>query len=50
MKKLKNWNLAMAGSILAMIPCISPCCIMGLPIGIWAVIVLMKPEIKSAFS
>jgi hypothetical protein len=49
MRKLENHGLAMAASILAMIPCISPCCLIGLPIGIWAVIVLSKPEVKGAF-
>jgi hypothetical protein len=49
MKNLQNHGLAMTASIIAMIPCISPCCIIGLPIGIWAVIVLSKPEVKSAF-
>jgi hypothetical protein len=49
MKKLENYGLAMTTSILAMIPCVSPCCLIGLPIGIWAVVVLSKPEVKSAF-
>ena len=49
MKKLENYSMAMAASIVAMIPCISPCCLIGLPIGIWALIVLSKPEVKSAF-
>jgi hypothetical protein len=49
MKKLENYGLAMAASILALIPCISPCCLIGLPIGIWALVVLAKPEVKSAF-
>jgi hypothetical protein len=49
MKKLENYGLAMTSSIIAMIPCISPCCLIGLPIGIWAVVVLSKPEVKSAF-
>jgi hypothetical protein len=49
MKKLENYGLAMTCSIIAMIPCVSPCCLIGLPIGIWAVVVLSKPEIKSAF-
>jgi hypothetical protein len=49
MKKLENYGLAMAASIIAMIPCISPCCLIGLPIGIWAAVVLSKPEVKSAF-
>jgi len=49
MKRLENYGLAMAASIVAMLPCISPCCIIGLPIGIWALVVLSKPEVKSAF-
>jgi hypothetical protein len=49
MKKLENYGLAMAASVIAMIPCISPCCLLGLPIGIWALVVLSKPEVKSAF-
>ena len=48
MKQLRNWNMAMGASIAAMLPC-SCCCIIGLPIGIWSLIVLMKPEVKSAF-
>ena len=50
MKALRQWTLSMVGAILAMIPCISPCCIIGLPIGIWAVVVLLKPEVKAAFT
>jgi hypothetical protein len=46
---LKSYGLAMTSSILAMIPC-HVCCMVGLPIGIWALIVLLKPEVKSAFS
>lgn len=49
MKELQQWGFAVAASILAMLPCISPCCIIGLPIGIWALAVLMRPEVKSAF-
>ena len=49
MKELSQYGLCMAASILAMIPCISPCCIIGLPIGIWCLIVLTKPEVKAAF-
>ena len=49
MMKLQSYGLSMAGSIVAMVPCLSPCCCIGLPIGIWALIVLMKPEVKQAF-
>lgn len=49
MKELTQWSLCIAASIIAMIPCISPCCIVGLPIGIWCLVVLTKPEVKTAF-
>ncbi|NIM89850.1 MAG: hypothetical protein GTO17_02765 [Candidatus Aminicenantes bacterium] len=49
MKDLTQYGIAMAASILAMIPCISPCCLIGLPIGIWCLVVLTKPEVKAAF-
>jgi hypothetical protein len=49
MMKLKSYGLAMTSAILAVIPCVS-CCITGIPIGVWAIIVLLKPEVKSAFS
>lgn len=49
MKQLRNWNMSVAASIVAMIPCIGPCCLIGIPIGIWSLMTLMKPEVKSAF-
>jgi len=49
MKELNHYGLCIAASVLAMIPCISPCCIIGLPIGIWCLVVLTKPEVKSVF-
>ena len=50
MMKAKSWALALIASILAMIPCVSPCCVLGLPFGIWALVVLVKPEVKEAFT
>ncbi|WP_442505534.1 hypothetical protein SH528x_004325 [Novipirellula sp. SH528] len=49
MKGLKNYSLALTGAILAVIPCISPCYFLGIPFGIWALVVLMRPEVKQAF-
>jgi len=49
MRRLENHSLAMAASVIAMLPCVSPCCLVGLPIGIWALVVLSKPEVRSAF-
>lgn len=48
MKKLENYGLAMTSAILTVIPC-TTCCLWGIPIGIWAIITLNKPEVKSAF-
>lgn len=50
MRQLRSHGFAITASILAMIPCISPCCIIGLPFGIWALVVLLKPEVKQAFT
>ena len=49
MKNLQSHGWAYTASILAAVPCVSPCCLIGLPIGIWALVVLSKPEVKSAF-
>ncbi len=49
MKNLSGYGLAMTAAIVAMIPCISPCCLLGLPLGIWALLVLADPSVKAAF-
>ena len=49
MKNLQSYGLAMTASIVAMIPCISPCCLLGLPFGIWALVVLVDPRVQAAF-
>jgi serine/threonine protein kinase len=45
--QLRSYRLALVGSILAMIP--SAGTLIGLPMGIWALILLHKDEIKNAF-
>ena len=49
MKNLENYSLAMASAIVALVPCISPCCLLGLPFGIWALVVLNDSSVKAAF-
>lgn len=51
MKDLRNRTLSMAAAIVAMVPCITPCCLflLGLPLGIWALITLNDPAVKGAF-
>ncbi|MDC0714077.1 hypothetical protein POL68_36770 [Stigmatella sp. ncwal1] len=48
MKNLESYGLAMAASIIALIPCFGCYCI-GIPVGIWSLITLNKPEVKGAF-
>ncbi len=49
MKKLESYSFAMAAAILALVPCTSPCCWLGLPFGIWALVVLGDGSVKAAF-
>jgi hypothetical protein len=52
MKSLRSYEFAYAAAILSVIPCINPCCgwILGLIFGIWAMVALAKPGVKSQFS
>ncbi|MFO1487088.1 MAG: DUF4339 domain-containing protein [Verrucomicrobiota bacterium] len=47
--RLEKHQFVVTGSILALLPCLSPCCLFGLPFGIWALVVINKPEIKRWF-
>ena len=51
MLSLKSYALSMCGAICAAIPCMSimACCGVGEGIAIWAIIVLLNPEVKAAF-
>jgi DNA-directed RNA polymerase subunit RPC12/RpoP len=49
MRKLESYGFAMAAAIIAVIPCTSPCCWLGLPFGIWAIVVLSDVSVKGAF-
>jgi hypothetical protein len=49
MRALQSWGLSLAAAIVAMIPCLSPCCCLGLPIGIWALVVLLDNNVKASF-
>lgn len=49
MMRLQNYQLVFTASILVMLPC-SMCCILGLAFGIWAIVVLNRPDVKSQFS
>lgn len=49
MRKLQSRGLAKTAAVLAVIPCTSPCCVLGIPLGIWALVVLSDPRVAAAF-
>ena len=52
MKQLRSYGLSMAACIIAICPYLSACCtcIFPIAIGIWGIIVLANPDVKSHFS
>jgi hypothetical protein len=46
---LRSYGLALTGAIIASIPCVSCCCGGGQGIGIWAIVVLARAEVKAMF-
>jgi hypothetical protein len=51
MIQLRNYGLAVFGSLVAAVPCLSglACCGVGEGIAIWSIIVLLQSDIRSAF-
>lgn len=50
MKNLQSYGLAMTAGILSLIPCCGPCVCLGIPLGIWALVALRKPEVRASFT
>lgn len=49
MSQVKLRPMAFVASILAMINCGSLCCVLGLPAGIWSLVVLCQSDVARAF-
>lgn len=49
MKNLQNYRFAVTGAIVATLSCLSPWFLLGLPFGIWALVVLCDEQVRSAF-
>ena len=45
----RKYSMAKLAAILSLIPCTSLCCVLGIPAGIWALVTLNKPDVKTAF-
>jgi hypothetical protein len=50
MLRLKNYRNARLAAIVSIFPFCSPCILLGIPFGIWAFIVLNRPEVKARFT
>ncbi|HEY7313491.1 MAG TPA: zinc-ribbon domain-containing protein [Gemmataceae bacterium] len=48
MKNLSSYGMAMTACIISIVPC-HACCCLGIPFGIWGLVMLNKPEVKEAF-
>ena len=46
---LKKRSMALTGAIIACIPCCGPCFVLGIPFGIWALVLINSQEIKPHF-
>ena len=51
MSRLRAWPVAVAASGIAAVPCLMPycCCCINLPIAVWCLVVLLQPDVRSAF-
>lgn len=49
MMQQKSFSIAKTASIIAVIPCLSPCYFLGIPFGIWALVALGKPGVQRSF-
>ena len=50
MMRMKSWGLGLTASILAMVNIGTFCCILGLPAGIWSLVILVRADVKQAFA
>jgi hypothetical protein len=51
MLALRSYGLAIFGSVLAVIPCLSltACILVGIGIGVWSLVVLLNNDVRAAF-
>ena len=50
MLRLKSHRSALIASILGVIPLCSPCYVLGIPFAIWALVLLLRSDVKARFS
>jgi hypothetical protein len=50
MLRLRMYWLAVTGSVVSMLNCAVPCCLLTLPLSIWALVLLLRADVRDAFS
>ena len=50
MRGLGSYGLSVTGAVVSIIPILTGCCCTGFPFGVWALVVLMRPEVKAGFA
>jgi hypothetical protein len=49
MMQRRNYGVAVTAAVLSVAPCFSPCLFVGIPFGLWALLLLLRPEVKYGF-
>lgn len=49
MRNLSGWGIAVLAALASILPCSQVCCLYGVPIGIWCLVVLFDSRVKEAF-
>lgn len=44
----RSWVMGLTAAVLLLVPCLGPCCPLGMPIGAWALYVLLRPDVRQA--
>ena len=53
LRRLESWGLVLTAAILSIVPCCgtqAPLCLLSIPVGIWVIVVICLPKVKSAFT
>ena len=45
----RSYVLSVIGAFLAIATCNAPCCLVNLPVGIWALVILLQADVKASF-
>ncbi len=49
MLRVESYSSALTAAIISVLPFCSPGLVLGIPFGIWAIVVLNNPRVKAAF-